>query len=95
MSTGDQQASQYILARRSKSKKWVAIAGCDLGPKSCLARAEHAFIAAGLPNPQKDSSVMVAWGDSLTKQKNYQGRDLSFMNLNETHPAIVAEAAAD
>lgn len=64
----------YILARRTKGKKWVGVAAWlpDTG-ETCLASAESAFLRAGyavesLPGP---GGLAVGWGDVFRRQKNY------------------------
>jgi hypothetical protein len=64
----------YILARRTKGKKWEGVAAWqpDTG-QTCLATAEDAFRRAGytvesLPGP---GGLAVGWGDVFRRQKNY------------------------
>lgn len=68
----------YILARRTKAKKWVGVAAWlpDTG-ETCLASAESAFVMAGytvesLPGA---GGLAVGWGDVFRRQKNYSEPD--------------------
>lgn len=76
MSTTD---PQYLLVKKIKGK-WFAVAGCHLGPESCLARAEDAFLAAGYPNQWKVREYRVTWA-SVRTQKNYGGPLPEYRNL--------------
>ena len=67
--------SSYILARRTKSKKWegVAIWSPQSG-ETCLAIAEYAFAMAGFPVAQLPGADQygVKWADHLRGAKNYR-----------------------
>lgn len=67
--------SVYILAKRTKGKKWegVAIWQPDSG-ETCLAIAEYAFARAGYPIAQlpREGENGVKWAGHLRAAKNYR-----------------------
>ena len=68
---------QYILTVRYGKSKVFAVAGINIGPESCIRRAEVAFEAAGF-DTQK---MATRWGDVVTKQKNYAGKIPAYKTL--------------
>jgi hypothetical protein len=70
------QIDQYLLCVKS-GKKWVAVAGLNLGPDSCVARASHVFADAGY----ETWGNKVCWGVSIEKQANYGGKSLNYKTL--------------
>ncbi len=69
---------EYIIAKKIK-EKWYGLAGCNLGPKSCLAEAADIFNRHGW-NEWKDNTLKITWG-SIENQKNYAGRLPEFMEV--------------
>jgi hypothetical protein len=65
----------YLLARRTKSRKWEGVAAWfPDSPQTCLASAESAFRLAGytvesLPGV---GGLAVGWGETFRRQKNYR-----------------------
>ena len=68
--------NQYLLCVK-KGKSIYAVAGINIGPQSCIRRAEIAFENAGFDTFKMDTR----WGDVVTKQKNFKGYADNFRTI--------------